>query len=102
MGVCTESVSAWEAGKVPSDRLWPKVLAFLGYDPSPAPQTAAERLTAARRAQGLSMRALARSIGCDEGTVEKWERGVRMPGRRHRSSAALLFGHDPWAGESRS
>lgn len=79
MGVCRESVEQWERGKQPSDRLWPRVVAFMGYDPTPAPETAGARLRLQRRSLGLSMRALAGRVGCDERTVTAWEQDRATP-----------------------
>lgn len=92
MGVCTESISAWEAGQMPSDRLWPKVLGFLGYDPSPTPRTLGEKLQAARRRAGLSIKGLAARIGCDEETVAKWERDSAAPSGAHARAIRQLLG----------
>jgi len=39
----------------------------------------ARRLRAAREALGLSRRRLAKTLGVDEGTVLKWERGRGKP-----------------------
>lgn len=50
-------------------RHWPAVIAFLGYDPSPEPQSFGERIQVARRRQGLSQKELAGSLGLDPVTV---------------------------------
>jgi len=44
------------------------------------------RIASERRRLGLSQKALAESLGLDEGTVSKWERGEsqRRPDRRVR------------------
>ena len=75
---------AWEGGKrEPADRLWPVVINFLGYDPSPVPTSFGDRLRVARRKVGLSQRALAKEIGCDWTTAVGWERGVTVPSPDH-------------------
>ncbi len=102
MGVCTESVSQWEGGIVPADRLWPRVVGFLGYDPTPAPKTLGERLRAARLRLGLSMKAFSKRLGCDESTIAKWEADASIPGRRYERMLDCLLG-ETWrigAGES--
>lgn len=83
MGVCTESVSQWEAGGTPADRLWPRVVGFLGYDPSPPPTSGGERLKLWRRRQGLSIGALSRAVRCDEATLAKWEKDRALPAPQH-------------------
>ena len=80
MGISEWTMIKWEMGeREPVDRLWPAVIGFLGYDPSPEPTSFGERLRVARRRVGLSAKALAREIGCDPETVGKWERGEQMP-----------------------
>jgi len=76
----------WEKGRVAPDvRFWPKILAYLGYDPRPEPEGFGGRLRAAREAEGLSHRELAHRLGLDPGTVAAWEGDqVRRPYRRIR------------------
>ncbi len=66
----------WEKGRsCPEIRFWPAIIHFLGYDPSPAPKTTAERLTAARRMDGWSQGRLALALGVDPSAVRDWEAG---------------------------
>ena len=83
LGVCHKTIINWETGdtNVPM-RAYPAVLAFLGYDPFPEPQTLAERLQAIRRGRGWKVRTAAKSIGVDEDTWRLWEAG-RTPSRKH-------------------
>jgi transcriptional regulator with XRE-family HTH domain len=76
----------WEKGRVAPDvRFWPAILRYLGYDPRPAPAAFGGRLRAAREAEGLSHRELARRLGLDPGTVAAWERDeIRRPYPRIR------------------
>ncbi|WP_123668650.1 helix-turn-helix domain-containing protein [Actinocorallia herbida] len=53
-----------------------------------------ERLRAALLQKGLSVAALAESIGVDEKTVERWITQDRVPYRRHRFAAASQLGSD--------
>lgn len=70
-----ETVGAWEKGRMePSVRFYPAILGFLGYDPSPAPQSLSERLISKRRELGLSVKRAAKLIGVDETTFTRWER----------------------------
>lgn len=82
MGVCRESIEEWERGKDPSDRMWPRVISFLGYDPTPDAVSMGDRLRARRRAKGLSRKAVAKRIRCDERQITKWESNEAAPSDR--------------------
>ena len=89
LGVSESTVILWERQRtVPTVRLLPAIVRFLGYDPCPPGVTLAERVRAARRARGLSKAALAQRLGVDEGTVREWEAG--KPRRRCGRVAAAL------------
>ena len=82
LGVDDATLWNWEHDKgSPAVRHWPALLAFLGYDPNPTPQTLAERVMATRYRQGLSQKKLAAHLGIDESTVRRVEAGHR-PGLR--------------------
>lgn len=56
MGVSTDTVANWEKDKAkPVAAQFRPVLAFLGYDPTPEPQTLAERVDAKQRSLGASL-----------------------------------------------
>ena len=86
IGCDPASLLYWEKGRAaPEVRFWPAILRYLGYDPRPAPEGFGGRLRAAREAEGLSERELARRLGLDPGTLAAWERGkVRRPYPRIR------------------
>lgn len=94
MGVCPESVGQWEAGVGPADRLWPRVVGFLGYDPTQPPRTPGERLRTVRRRLGLSVKAFAKALPCDEETAAKWESDRLLPGKIHSQALDALLGPD--------
>lgn len=72
MGVSEAAVYEWEKrGRAPSIRQWPRVLAFLGYDPYPEPEATAEKLKAARRRRGWSQEELASCFGVDAGLLRE-------------------------------
>ncbi len=74
MGICESSVVGWETeAKHPTERQYPAILAFLGYEPWPEPQSLSERLIAERRRRGLAAKAAAKLIGVDEGTYGRWK-----------------------------
>ena len=70
----------WEKARVaPGVRFWPVILRFLGYDPRPEPGAFGGRIRAAREAEGLSERELARKLGLAPDTLSAWERGEMSP-----------------------
>lgn len=91
IGVSHTSVLDWEAGKEPEVHMYPRILAFLTFEPWPEPETRAERLLAERRKRGWSMRLAAAAIQVDEGTWRRWEQG-RLPMRREWTKLAAFFG----------
>ena len=96
MGVCQHSVVDWEAGweagtKVPTDRQYPAIIGFLGYEPWPEPQMLPEQLVAERRRRGLSAKAAAKLIGVDEGTYARWEEGRTRPLNRAACGVATFL-----------
>ena len=85
MGVSEEALMKWERDSCePPDRLYPKVIAFLGREPWAEPETLGERLRAERRRRGLSIKRAAAMLNIDEGAFTQWERGLRMPTRSSR------------------
>lgn len=85
IGVCKASIWQWENGRAdPEDSFYPNIIAFLGREPWPEPQTLAERLRAERRRRGLTIRDAARTMGIAHGSVSNWESGATMPGKRSR------------------
>jgi DNA-binding XRE family transcriptional regulator len=70
----------WETDKTePVISMFPRIIDFLGYYPHPAPQSLGERFVAIRKNLGLSRARLAETIGIDEGTVLRIERGKPLP-----------------------
>jgi len=89
MDVAVETIIAWEKDrKEPEHWNWPGIIAFLGYDPHPAPSTLGERLPARYRQLGVSRREASRRLGMDENTLAAYETGAWRP-RTPRSRALL-------------
>lgn len=83
-------ISAWEHGKVPSQRTLRRLRDALGIvDPeAPQPQTLAEH----REARGFSQDAVARRIRASRASVSAWERGTRaVPRVMEAPLGALLW-----------
>ncbi len=77
VGVDETTVYNWERGYTRTPfRYMPRILEFLGYDPSPnEPKTLGEKLLKYRRDRGMTQKELARLIGIDPGTLSRLERG---------------------------
>ncbi len=83
-----KSLMWWERDiRTPADRVYPALIAYLGYEPWGESVTLGERLKAERRRRGLSIERAAALIGVDEGTFGRWERGQWKP--QPRSLSAL-------------
>lgn len=95
--VTVDTLRNWEKGRTqPVVAQMPGILNFLGYDPTPQPETVAERLRAKRRAMGWSIRQAASALGVDPGTWGDWERGKTILFRDHRVSVASFLGLPKW------
>jgi transcriptional regulator with XRE-family HTH domain len=92
MGVSTDTVVNWEKDKTePVAAQFRPVAAFLGYDPTPAPQTLADRLEAKQRTLGASLAQVARHLGWDPGSLRRYLDGTWhiSPDRRDALEAFL-------------
>lgn len=82
------TLADWERGqRSPSYPYWPKILAFLGYDPHPEPETLADEIAAVQRREGWTKEELASELSVEPSTVWMWTTG--SPPRRKRSREAL-------------
>ncbi|HZH03069.1 MAG TPA: helix-turn-helix domain-containing protein [Myxococcaceae bacterium] len=78
--VSESTVNNWERGRTEPDlRLWPRLLAWLGYNPEPPGQTLGQRVARRRRELGWTQEELAARLGTDEGSVQAWEAGQTTP-----------------------
>jgi len=79
IGVDPTTIWNWESHKSsPQVHDRPRIIEFLGYDPSPEPSTLAEKLLAARTDNGLTQKEMAKRLGVDPTTLSRLERG-RVP-----------------------
>jgi hypothetical protein len=77
-------VANWEKGRTEplATQLRP-VVAFLGYDPTPEPQTLAGRIEAKRRILGVTFEQVADYLGWDAGILSRYLNGTwRLPRAR--------------------
>jgi len=97
IGVWTSTVNYWENNRFnPEVQYVPKIVAFLGYDPSgPPPASFPLRLKAARIATGLSRRQLAARLEVHPETVAAWERAQAQPITVLRERIKALLGVSP-------
>jgi transcriptional regulator with XRE-family HTH domain len=96
LGVSTATVVKWEKDNTePVAAQFRPVAAFLGYDPTPEPQTLTERLTAKQRSLGASLAQIARHLGWDPGSLRRYLDGTwRMSLDRRDALEAFLDAED--------
>lgn len=93
LGISAETLRNWEHDtRTPTVTKWPAIIAFLGYDPNPRPQTLAEHSLAYRRRTGLTQEELAEHLSLDPSTVLRVESGYvpRWPRIRQRFESLTL------------
>jgi transcriptional regulator with XRE-family HTH domain len=92
MGVSTATAVNWEKGKSkPVAAQFKPAMDFLGYDPSPEPQTLGQRLEAKQRSLGVSQAQVARHLEWDPGSLRRYLDGTWQlsPDRRDALEAFL-------------
>jgi transcriptional regulator with XRE-family HTH domain len=84
MGIQRDTYINWEKDKTkPVASQFRPVVAFLGYDSTPAPETLSERLKAKRRQLGVTIAQVARHLRWDPGTLTRYLNGTwQMPPAR--------------------
>lgn len=92
IGVDYRTYLNWERGRTqPVSGHFRPVVAFLGYDPLPAPTTLRERVEAKRRALGATAYQIAAYLGWDSGTLLQYLNRVRrLPSARAGALEAFL------------
>jgi transcriptional regulator with XRE-family HTH domain len=92
MGVLTETYANWKRDKTkPVASQCRPVVAFLGSDPTPAPQSLKERFEARRRALGMTFSQAALHLGWDTGSLTRYLNGTwRMSDERAAKLEAFL------------
>jgi len=91
MGVNEWTLLKWETGAVmPLVSFYPRIIAFLGYEPWPEPRTLAEMLLAKRRREGRSGKEAAEMMGIDQGTYSRMEAG-HIPDHHHVRDIIMRF-----------
>jgi hypothetical protein len=92
MGIQRDTYLHWEKDKTrPVASQFRPVVAFLGYDPTPAPETLSERLKAKRRELCVTFAQVARYLEWDPVTLTRYLNGTwRMPPARTALLEAFL------------
>ena len=105
LGLSWRTVFNWENGKTkPAVESIPAIIEFLGRDPFGNADSLSDRLAAARRTRGWTIKQAAEQLGVDEGTWGRWEK-TEIPSKRYQAMAeafleALTTG-GPWSREFR-
>jgi transcriptional regulator with XRE-family HTH domain len=95
MGIQRDTYINWEKDKTrPVASQFRPVVAFLGYDPSPAPTALPERVQAKRRHLGVTFEQVAGYLGWDPGSLTRYLNGTwrLSPERAHALEQFLGLG----------
>jgi transcriptional regulator with XRE-family HTH domain len=92
MGIQRDTYVNWEKDKTrPVASQFRPVVAFLGYDPTPTPETLSEHLEAKRRVLGVTFAQVACYLGWNSGTLARYLSGKwRMPPDRAKAFETFL------------
>jgi len=92
IGVDETTIYNWERNATnPPNRHIPRIIEFLGCNPLPNPNTLAEKLIMARKTLGLSQKAMAKRLGIDPTTLERWEAGKSNPSAKSFAIVRLFL-----------
>lgn len=84
LGSSVDVIKNWESNEtMPTVRLMPKVIEFLGYSPYDlADMSCAEEIKARRKMLGLTQAQIAAQLNVSPETIVDWEKGRTRPVRR--------------------
>lgn len=90
--ICHQTYINWEKGlTLPKAHAYPPIIAFLGYDPTPPPQTLADRVRLKRQELGATFSQVAQYLGWDGGTLTRYLNSVwPIPAGRQALLEAFL------------
>ncbi len=93
LGVDGCTINNWENNRTtPSLYSLPKIIKFLGYDPSyTTPKTLGQKLLAYRKTRGITQKELAKNLGVDPSTLASWEKEQSEPSERSLKDINRLF-----------
>lgn len=83
LGINQWTLIGWEKDtkQISQPSFFPRVIAWLGYDPFPIPKTEGEELRQARLRRGLTTRQAAKGAGVDQGTWLRFENNQDVSGK---------------------
>ena len=85
LGRSWRTIFNWENGKTkPAVESIPSIIEFLGRDPFGNADSLSDRLAAARRTRGWTIKQAAGQLGVDEGTWARWEK-TGVPWKRYQA-----------------
>ena len=96
LGICHQTLYKWEHGiRAPHIRLYPRIVAYLGYDPwDGASLSFGNRLRLARLRLGLSRERLAELLGISIDAYGRWEDdAISLPRPAIRRVLAAFLNH---------
>ena len=81
LGVTECTVTNWEKNRSNSTlRCTPKTVEFLGYVPETKPaKTMGQKIVRYQKLHGINQETMAKQLGVDPGTLERWERDENRP-----------------------
>lgn len=86
-----ETVKNWERGVFqPAIIAMPRIIEFLGTNPTPKPTTFAEHLVFYRTCHGFRQDELAARLGINPSTLGRWEAGEEPPPARKAEVQAII------------
>ena len=91
--VSEDSITGWEnARSVPQIQYYPKLIAFLGYNPFPVgTDTLGGRIKKYRIEQGLSHKKFGEKMGVDASTIGGWEVNEHLPNKAKQKILEQFF-----------
>ena len=91
LGVTTSTVWNWENRGSVDLRFTPRVIEFLGYNPTPQPDDLLGKLAWYKLVNGLTLEQLGVEMGRDPEQLADWLSGRHMPCRRNRAEIEMFI-----------
>lgn len=93
IGVSEDTITLWENNRSkPLIVYFPKIIQFLGYVPVAFDETTlGGRIKKFRYSNGYTQERLAKIIGVDESTVNKYERNIKLPQKKFLIKLKLIL-----------
>jgi len=93
IGVDENTIFNWERNKARHQiHYLPRIIKFLGYNPSPLPESLPNRFLGARKTFGFTQKAMAKRLEVDPTTLARWEKGKGRPSNQALCILSGLIG----------